>query len=146
MANDLKSLARNMRRRAKVIETLGNTVAIEGSEAMLKELVSVTPVDTSEALSNWQIGIGSRPPAAIPPYFAGKRGSTRGASSAKAIAEGVNELSFKKPEQVLYISNTAPHIVDLDRGSSTQFAGGFVSRALIVFRLSVKATVKRLLK
>lgn len=135
-----------MRKRAKVIETLGNTVAVEGTEAMLKELVSVTPVDTSEALSNWQIGIGSRPPAAIPPYFAGRRGSTRGASSAKAIAEGVSELSFKEPGQTVYLSNTAKHIVELDGGSSTQFAGGFVTRALIVFRISLKATVKRLLK
>lgn len=146
MANDLAALAKRMRERAKGLDDLANNVVIESTEAMLREVVEVTPVDTSEAVSNWQVGVGVKPPAQIPPYFLGKKGSTRGSSSAKAIEEGAAELATKRPGQVVYLSNTAKYIVDLDGGSSTQFAGGFIPRALIVFRAQLKLTLKRLIK
>jgi hypothetical protein len=146
VANDFASFAKRMRKRADALDGLGNTVVIEATDAMLRELVEVTPVDTSEALSNWQVGIGARPGGPRDPYFSGRRGSTRGASSAKAIEDGLAAIKAKRPGQSVYLSNAAPHIGDLDDGSSTQFAGGFINRSLIVFRVTFQATVKRLLK
>lgn len=146
MANDFGSFAKRMRKRADALDGLANTVVIESTSAMLRELVEVTPVDTSEAVSSWEVGIGVRPPAERAPFFPGRRGSTRGASSAKAIEEGLAAIKAKRPGQSVYLSNAAPHIGDLDSGSSRQFAGGFVNRSLIVFRITFQATVKRLLK
>jgi len=55
-------------------------------------------------------------------------------------------IKMKQPGQPLFISNTAPHIAELDRGSSTQFAGGFVPRALIIFRLALQNAKKTMWK
>lgn len=146
MARSLSSLATSMRARADRLPTLASDIAREGAEAVLTEWLEVMPVDTSEAISNTQIGIDSLPSGPVPPHFLGRKGSTRSASSDKARTEGMAKLASKKPGQVIYISNTAKHIGDLDRGGSTQFAGGFVPRALIAFRVAAQAAVKRLLK
>ncbi len=146
MAGNLNTLARKMRSRAQGMSEFGNQLAKEGVEAALREMVSVTPVDTSEAISGWQVGVGAKPVAILPPHFAGRRGSTRGASSAKSIDEGLAELKTKPAGTPVYLSNTARHIVDLDGGTSAQFAGGFGARALIVIRVAVQAAAKRLMK
>lgn len=142
----LRDLAKSMRKRAEGLDTLASDIAVEGAKAMLEELVEVTPVDTSTALSNWQVNLGNPAADEIPAHAAGRYGSTRGASAAKAIAEGLEELQYKKPGQPIFLSNLAPYIEDLDSGSSRQFAGGFIPRALIVFRLAVQDAKKRLLR
>lgn len=135
-----------MRKRADKLPTLASDIAEAGAGAVLREWLEVMPVDTSEAISNTRIGIGTRPSGSLPPFFLGRKGSTRSASAAKALEDGLAALQAKQPGQAIYISNTAPHIGDLDRGTSMQFAGGFVPRALIVFRLAAQAAAKRLLK
>lgn len=126
--------------------TLASEIAKAGADAVLREWVEVMPVDTSEALSNTQVGLGSRPAGTLPPHFLGRKGSTRTASGDKVLREGRETLKVKQPGQTIYVSNTARHIGDLDIGSSTQFAGGFIPRALIVFRIAAQAAAKRLLK
>lgn len=142
----LNTLSKSMRRKAQRLPMLANELAQAGSRATLRELVQITPVDTSEAVSNWQIGLGVRPPMSLVPHFLGRRGSTRGPSSTKSIDEGEILINVKKPGTSLFISNTAKHIGDLDGGSSMQFAGGFVPRALIVFRLAVQKAKKTMWK
>lgn len=142
----LKDLADSMRKRAKGLDTLASDIAVEGTKAMLQELVDVTPVDTSTALSNWQVNLGNPAADELPAHVMGKFGSSRGASADKAVAEGLAELQYKKPGQPIFLSNLTPYIGDLDSGSSRQFAGGFVPRALIVFRLAVQEAKKRLLR
>lgn len=142
----LKTLATSMRKRAAKLPMLASGVAVAGSEAVLKEWLDVMPVDTSEAISNTRIGIDARPAGTLQPFFLGRKGSTRAASAAKALSDGVDELKAKTPGQTIYVSNTAPHIGDLDRGTSMQFAGGFLPRALIVFRVAAQEAVARLLK
>lgn len=142
----LKTLSKSMRKRAARLPTFASDVAEAGARAVLKEWLDVMPVDTSEAISNTRIGLDARPTGSLEPFFLGRKGSTRSASAAKALDNGTEILGTKKPGQTIYISNTAPHIGDLDRGSSTQFAGGFVPRALIVFRLAAREAAKRLMK
>jgi len=146
VGRSLSHLAASMRRKAEQVPEIGNRLSIAGTRAMLRELVEITPVDTSEAISNWQVGVGVAPPTPLPPHVFGRRGSSRGASSTRSIDEGEAALAMKKPGQRVYLSNTAAHIVDLDRGSSTQFAGGFVSRALIIFHLAMQTAKKQLWK
>lgn len=137
---DLASLAKSMRSRAKALPELANGSAIAAVTAGLREMVDVTPVDTSEAESNWRVGVGSAPAGQLPPYARGRRGSTKAISGAEVFAQGTQELQTKKPGVPVWLSNTARHIVDLDRGTSTQFAGGFIPCALIVMRAAIQAT------
>jgi hypothetical protein len=133
-----------MRQRAEYIPTIGNNVAKAGAEAILREWVEVMPVDTSEAVSNTRVGLGSPPAGTIGPFFPGRHGSTRGPSSERALQEGLEAISRKRPGQDIFVSNTAGHIKKLDAGSSVQFAGGFVPRALIVFKVAVEEARKKL--
>ena len=113
---------------------------------MLRDWIQVMPVDTSEAISNTQVGIGTPPLGPIPAHFLGRKGSTRGASGDRALSEGLETIKTKPPGKSLFISNTAGHIGDLDRGTSQQFGGGFIARARIVFHLAAIEAQKRLMK
>jgi hypothetical protein len=135
-----------MRKRAEGLETLASDIAVAGTKAMLEEMVEITPVDESTTLSNWQINLGNPSADFLPAHVLGRKGSTRGASADKTLAEGVAELQYKKPGQPIFLSNLTPWIGDLDNGSSAQFPGGFVPRALIIFRLAVQDAKKRLLR
>lgn len=146
MARDLRDLAKSMRKRAEGLETLASDIAVAGTIAMLEEMVEVTPVDESTALSNWQVNLGNPAADELPAAVLGKFGSTRGASADKTLAEGRAELQYKKPGQPIFLSNLTPYIGDLDDGTSRQFPGGFIPRALIVFRLAVQDAKKRLLR
>jgi hypothetical protein len=140
----LSQFAKSMRQRAEKLPTLASNVARAGAEAVLRDWIDVMPVDTSEAISNTRVGVGSRPSGTLRPFFPGRHGSTRGASGEEALAQGLEALQNKRPGQDLYVSNTARHIGDLNRGTSAQFAGGFLPRALIVFREAAQVALKRL--
>lgn len=146
MANSLSDFAKRMEKRAGKVEVLGNELAKFGSIDALTTLVTITPVDTSEHLSNWQVSLGNPVSSSIPPYVAGSRGSTANVSGQSAINAGWSVIQTKKPAQDLFISNLGPAIGYLDKGSSTQFAGGFVPRAVLVFREAIRAKLPSLLK
>lgn len=146
MARTLKDLAVSMRKRAEGLETLASEISKAGVDAMLEEMVAVTPVDITTTLSNWQVSLGAQPQLDIVAHSPGRFGSTRGASADKTLADGRAVLQQKTPGQPIFLSNLTPYIADLDRGTSKQFAGGFVPRALIVFRLAVQDAKKRLLR
>jgi hypothetical protein len=107
---------------------------------MLEYLVRVTPVDTSQALSNWRIAVGGTSYGAepIPAYFQGAGGSTASASAAAAIAAAKEALKGAQPRKALAIINRVPYIQRLNEGSSTQAPAGFIEEAILVGRLAVK--------
>lgn len=146
MGQTLGQFAKRMRKRAEAYPNLANECAKAGTEAMLREMVVVTPVDESTALSNWQVNLNNPAADVLPAYTPGSKGSTAGASASQAINEGLQEIARKKPGQKIFLSNATPYIGDLDDGSSPQFSGGFIPRALIVFRLAVQERLRELLK
>jgi hypothetical protein len=139
--NGLGALATRMRERADAVETSASRLAVIGAKAAVETLVYITPVDTSEHLSNWQVRLNQAAGTPLPPFYMGKQGSTRGASAQQAIAEANGELAGKTPGQVIYISNLGPAIVRLDNGWSGQFPGGFVPRARVSFLAAVQDAV-----
>lgn len=143
MAGNLNTLAKSLRQKADAVETAASRLAVIGTAAAVELLVYITPVDTSEHLSNWQVFIGKPAPDALPPYVPGRKGSTRAASAREAINQALAELRYKKAGQVLFISNLAPVIVKLDHGLSSQFPGGFVPRALVGFRVAIEQAIAR---
>jgi hypothetical protein len=137
------SLANTLEYTAKRVLQENNQRAIAIAAAILDELLAVTPVDTSQALSNWQITLGAASAQQRLPYYSGSFGSTQTSNTVAARSAGVDVLLNKQPNQSIFISNVLPYIVDLDRGSSKQFAGGFAARAVLVARLVAQGGFKR---
>ncbi len=77
-------------------------------------------------------------PSYIDPWVPGLGGSTRTASAAEAIAIARLIIQDKRPGQSVFVSNSAPYIVELENGSSTQAPMGFVRSAMIVGRAELR--------
>lgn len=105
--------------------------------AVVRALVYDTPVDTSQALSNWQVGGSTGSP--IPPHYRGAGGSTQGASAAAAIAAAEDAIAAARGAQRLVIFNSLPYIRALNEGSSRQAPAGFVEAAILRGRLEARA-------
>lgn len=141
MARTLLDLANDVDRLAETIGQAASDHAVKTALTIVGDLVYHTPVDTSQALSNWDVTVGA--PADDPhgPYFAGKHGSTLQQSAAQALTVAKQTLKDKKPGQPIFIANNLPYIVPLNRGSSAQVPAGFVERAVLLGR-KMKAKFK----
>lgn len=141
MARTLLDLADDVDKLAAEIGQAASDHAVKTALTIVGDLVYHTPVDTSQALSNWDVTIGA--PANDPhgPYFAGNFGSTRQQSAAQALAVAKETLKSKKPGQTIFIANNLPYIVRLNEGHSQQVPAGFVERAILLGR-KMKAKFK----
>lgn len=131
---EFSEFAKQMRERAERLPQAVNEVKKDVASAVVKTLVEVTPVDTSAALSNYQIGINAPARATLPPRVAGKRGSTAAASSDQTIAAAETEIGTALPGDEIYISNNIDYIQDLDDGTSPQAPSGMKDIALAAGR------------
>ena len=105
--------------------------AVEVAQAVQGDLAYTTPVDTSQALSNWQISLGSNKAEWILPYYTGRKGSTQLASAKASVEVAKYELEKKKPGETIFIANMVDYIEKLNDGSSTQQPAGFVERSML---------------
>lgn len=105
--------------------------------SIVRALVNSTPVDTSQALSNWRVGGGVQ--GYIPPHYPGFAGSTRGASAAAAIAAAEDAINAARGAQRLVIFNSVPYIRRLNEGSSAQAPAGFVEAAILLGKLEARS-------
>lgn len=136
--SDLRTLAARMNRLANDLDVRSSNVAIAVAAAVVTDLIQNTPVDTSKALSNWVVSLGSKSGAVLAPFVPGSAGSSQGASQSQAVAAAVRILTTKTPGQSIWISNNLPYIRRLNDGYSKQAPAGFVERALLVGRYTVK--------
>lgn len=134
----LLDLANMLERIPDKIEKEASNVAVRVALTIVNDLVYVTPVDTSQAISNWQVELNSPVDSKISPHFPGLLGSTANASAVAAYQLAKSILETKKPGEKIYISNVLPYINKLNDGSSTQQARGFVQRAVLLGRLQVE--------
>jgi hypothetical protein len=132
MSRTLADLANDLKARADNLPKATTNARAKIAFAIIKNLIQVTPVDTSNALSNWQISLGQPAQNARGPYVPGYLGYTAAASQAQAIAAAQAMLEKVQPGQSIWISNLAPYIVDLNNGSSKQAPAGFVERAQLI--------------
>lgn len=142
MGKNLLDLAKDIKRREKTFRETASRRAVVLATEIVTELATHTPVDTSEAISNWQVGIGQRVESDIPPYKPGVFGSTYTYSRNATIAAAKRALKNKKPGQTIYISNLAAHIIALNQGSSKQAPAGFIEAC--VMRARAKARQAKL--
>lgn len=126
---------------AKRCEALADGIPLAASElassvarVVHKDLVTVTPVDTSKALSNWVLTVEEPWALYLPAHIEGEAGSTREDSGQLALAAGEQQLALKKPGVPIFIQNNAPYIRRLNDGWSAQEPAGFVERAVLLGR------------
>jgi hypothetical protein len=136
MSKSLLDLAKRLEETAASLDSEANRLSVNVAETILHDLVFVTPVDTSQALSNWQVSLDT--PISnqeyLEPYYPGDAGSTRNASALAAYAVGRKMLQNKKPGQKIFISNVTPYIVGLNDGTISKQASGFVEAAVLLGR------------
>lgn len=135
---DLADLQKRMYAKADKVASVGNEAKKHVANAIVKYLVNITPVDTSQALSNWQARDGSPVLSAIGAYSPGFMGSTQSASAQAAMEAAAQVIALAKPGETIYLSNVLPYIKPLDQGSSSQHPGGFVHASTIVGKLSLR--------
>lgn len=111
-----------------------NQLKVRVATAVIQDLIYSTPVDSSQALSNWQITLGDPSAHRIPPIYPGSKGSTQDASSEAALALALSILKTVKPGQSVWIQNVLPYIRRLNDGYSYQAPAGFVERAQLIGR------------
>lgn len=135
---NLNTLADNIKRLKSSLGKEASDHAVKTAITIVGDLAYKTPVDTSEALSNWVVsigeGVGGIVRGAIPPHFRGKHGSTYKASAAETVSNAKIALQAKQPGETIWITNSAPHIKYLNDGSSAQQPAGFVERAILLGR------------
>jgi hypothetical protein len=131
MGKSLLDLAKDIERLDKTAQKTASNLAVSFAEQIVIELATETPVDTSEAISNWQVSIGRRVDTDLPPWMPGMQGSTYTYSRNATIAAAKRNLRGKKPGQSIFISNLAAHIIELNQGSSRQAPAGFIEAAIL---------------
>jgi hypothetical protein len=137
---DLLALERWCNALPDQIDKAANTLAVTVTQTMGDDLVDHTPVDTSEAESNWQASVNGAPGFPLPPIYPGERGSTAAQSAREAKAHIARALKDKDPGVPVWLSNVAEHIVDLNNGTSKQEPAGFVERGIRVGELKADST------
>jgi len=130
MARTLLDLANGLDDRAKRLPKLASDLAVALAREIVYELTETTPVDTSKAISNWTVSIGTDTSYDIDAHKQGKRGSTLEASSRITNLKALTATYNKKPGQKIFISNNAPYIKDLNDGSSGQAPQFFIQIAV----------------
>lgn len=112
------------------IDRGANDLARRTAHVIAEDVIAHTPVDTTNAASNWQPGVGTAPNFELPPIYPGERGSTAPQSRREALAHVDRGLQDKEPGVPFYITNVAPYIEDLNNGTSKQEPAGMVERAV----------------
>ena len=127
----LKQFAAKMARMPERIKDAASDVTSKMVMQMVVELGESTPVDTSRAISNWQVNIGSPMPGFIKPHFAGHKGSTYGPSLTKTVGIAAGKIAVRRFGQPVFISNNAHYIRKLNQGTSRQAPEMFVEMAVL---------------
>jgi hypothetical protein len=132
MRGNLHFLAAWANKTESRIEYQANEATKKVAIRVLEVLVHNTPVDTSQALSNWRVGVKSRRPTkTIPPYYPGTYGSTRESSAGAAIRAGTELIKTREKKKTIHIANNLDYIEGLDAGTISRQPGAFVAKAIL---------------
>ena len=136
---DLLSLAERIDKLDEQFSGHGNDLKKKAAVEVLDHLTAATPVDTSNAVSNWQVGVNQKIGSSIKPYFPGILGSTAAQSSQMAFEVGKRKIEQSKPGEVIYLSNLVDYIKKLNAGTSKQAPAGFVEASVAIARNQLKS-------
>jgi hypothetical protein len=159
MARTFGEFGKQMRLLGEALPVRANTIKVTVASTINNDLLLSTPVDTGEAMSNWQIGTEAatdiRPAfVASPRGFVSRKGgthtwtnrsdpeATRQANLGPARAAADAALAAIQPGDPIHITNNTPQIVPLNDGTPSRVGRFFVQRATelakgVVTRLSL---------
>ena len=128
----LKSLSRKMKKRVQTMERKLNEATVQVALVVIEAVAKATPVDTTKAMSNWQLKADYNE-TVLPPYSPGHKGDTS-ASSLKAVIRQARGFlrTYKGGEIKLF--NNAPYIKRLNEGYSKQAPAGFIEISVLEAR------------
>jgi hypothetical protein len=122
----------------KVVATWGEGVK-EGMNAAVQSIVEAgleviadqTPVDTTRAVSNWQVTVGGPAGGEVAPHVKGSVGGS-GASAARSVTKsrGKAAMAGYKGGKAAYITNNVPYIGVLEYGDAKHRPTGMVAKGL----------------
>lgn len=135
---DFSQFARLQRRRRDNLPKEVHKVKQETATVLLTQMVTLVPIDTGTAVSNFQMDVNSPADTIIPAHYPGRYRSTADANISATIALGKAVIDSSRPGDDLYLTNHVEYIVDLDNGSSTQAPAGFTQTALLVARRVIR--------
>lgn len=144
MAGNLLTLAKRMFRVADKIDGAANEIKKQVATVVARDLITVTPVDTSRALSNWIATHGAPANNSVLAYFPGKLGSTQSKSRSAAIAAALSVIRQAQPGVSIFITNNVVYIGYLNSGGSKQAPAGFVERAELLGRKTIETAKLKL--
>lgn len=110
------------------------------AKVILETAAGNTPVDTTKAISNWQVTQNRSASSILGPKVPGTKGSTRQASLQITIDEGVAAMKGRRVGTEIHIANNAPYIDGLNDGSSRTQPGAFVEKANLAGRIQIQQT------
>ena len=136
----LDEFERRIRLYANKAGDIGDAAVKAASRNVLRELAVATPVDTGEAVSNWQVGIGQAPTSVLPPFAPGELGSTADTNRMAMLDAGIAKIDAYKSGQgaAVHIVNNAKHIGSLNDGHSKQAPANFIEMAVQAGREAVR--------
>ena len=133
--NDLGSF---LERQVDAVKEDASKRVVSTTLGMVKELTLTTPVDTSQALSNWQVSVGEPPiPVVLGPAAPGSHGSTQMLSALATQMLASVILTGRKFGKTVYLYNNADYIMKLERGKSKQNSA-FIATAVANGRAKIK--------
>lgn len=140
---NLLGLAYKLNKLANDLPDIANEICKEYVAELAVNLIYETPVDTSAALSNWQVGIGQPVVDFIDPHIPGLYGDTRIASGRIAYQLAKAAASTGIPGQSYWLSNNTPYIIDLNNGTSRQAPAMFIQSTIAYSIKLIQPIAKR---
>ena len=125
-----------MRKLNRRLEFVAGKITREAASIVVDVLVDKTPIDTTKAVSNWQVGINRPVRSIIPPHFPGKNQSTAFASTRETKYLAGQEIQNYISHGSIWISNNVHYIQGLNNGTISAQASQFVEAA--VFSAQIK--------
>lgn len=126
----MKTLNSQLKRFDKDIKKRINRFKINFAKTILLLLVERTPVDTSNALSNWIVGLGKQSSRKIEAYKIGVSGSTQSISAGVTMSLGGAIIQRAKVGEIVYITNNVDYIELLNMGYSSQAERDYIQHCV----------------
>ncbi len=133
MAN-ISQLAARIRLVSSNVKLETIRVTKEVAKEILETLVDNTPVDTSQALSNWQVSVGGPVSSMRAAFVVGSKGSTRSISASATKVDGNQRVEAFTLGTPIHITNNLSYIQGLNDGTISRQPSGFVQKAMLVGR------------
>lgn len=127
-AKSLGALARALSAAPATLKAEQNKISQYVAKYAIQRLIYETPVDTSQALSNWQVNLHTHTNIKLPAYFYGEYGTTQGISASTALGAAYQQIARKKYGMALVLYNNLTYINKLNAGASSQADANYVNK------------------